>query len=152
MVLLFSVCCGERIVMFRATGRAQWLFLLLTMLLGCGKNVGSVSGKVTLDGVPLTKGMVTLHRKDDPGFLAFGEIGPQGAFAIQNRSGSADLTPGEYVATVVASEFVPSTTDGEEGILRELAPAKYASSDTSPLVLQVKAEAHYFPLVLLSRE
>lgn len=77
--------------------------LALLFLAGCGPRPGTVSGKVTLDGKPLTGGMVTFHSKSG-GTDSTAEIGQDGSY-------SANVFAGEYTITV-DTEYLKSNSQG----------------------------------------
>jgi len=57
----------------------------LACLVGCGPKMGTVSGRVTVDGKPLVKGVICFVPETDP-----------------NRSTTVEIVNGQYTANVVA--------------------------------------------------
>ena len=113
----------------------------VALLAGCGGS-GSVSGKVTLDGQPLTTGTVTFHPVGS-GPVAIGTIGPDGRYELavgQDRS----VPPGDYVVTVEATEPVAAEPAPAKGPPRPpaapkgLTPDKYADKAATDLRFTVK--------------
>lgn len=122
----------------------------LLAFMGCGSPQATVSGRVTLDGAPLTTGAVTFHSKTNGGVLAYGAIDQQGNYSLLSGN-QPQIPPGEYGVTVIAAEHLPSTVPGEEGKLKELTPAKYASVETSGITRVVKPGSNTIPLELKSQ-
>ncbi|WP_425618535.1 hypothetical protein NA78x_002244 [Anatilimnocola sp. NA78] len=106
----------------------------LGCLAGCGSQVGTVSGQVTVDGQPLTKGVISFVPEKNP-----------------NSSTTVEIVNGNYTAQVVAGKSVvqisaPIVTgtfpehDGPGAALlertEESLPAKYHSA--SELSFEVK--------------
>jgi hypothetical protein len=120
--------------------------------LGCSPNAAQVSGTVTLDGSPLTTGTgtVTFHPASGQGAIAYGQIDAQGRYKLSTGT-NAGLTPGSYVATVVASEPIPATSPNEEIQFKSITPEKYGSTELSDLRVEVQRGANDVPLVLKSK-
>src|SRR5262245_33590521 len=86
------------------------LVLLGVLPIGCGKReltLYPVSGRVTLDGQPLTKGAVAFHGDADGGnptqHIAIGEINSEGRYELVTigRPGAA---PGAYKVLVICQD------------------------------------------------
>ena len=115
----------------------------LSVLTGCGGGLpASVSGRVTLDGVALTTGLVTfVPTKVGP--LAYGPIDYHGQYAVQTGS-QRGLEPGDYVVTVAANApptdaaHTASGPHNTEPMLPLITPLNYASSDRTPLKASVQ--------------
>jgi hypothetical protein len=119
---------------------------------GCsGPNAASVSGSVTLDGQPLTTGMVGFHPDGGNGAPANGQIDSSGNYSLSTGS-DVGLTPGKYIAIVVATKDPPQPYDktGAEIPPIPITPAKYGSTTTSDLRIEVKAGKNTVPLALES--
>jgi hypothetical protein len=102
---------------------------------------------VTLDGTPLTKGMVTFHPTGG-GALAVGTIDSSGKFRLKTGS-STGLPPGEYLVTVVATEMPEgAAASAEEPMPVKITPEKYADKDKSGLKFTVKGGENDFPIEL----
>jgi hypothetical protein len=123
----------------------------VALLAGCGGG-GSVSGKVTLDGQPLTSGTVTFHPIAS-GPVAIGTIGSDGRYELavgQDRS----VPPGEYLVTVEATEPVAAEPTPAKGPPRppaapkRITPAKYADRATTDLRFTVKPGGNKIDLEL----
>jgi hypothetical protein len=126
--------------------------LLAAVSSGCsGPNAASVSGSVTLDGQPLTTGMVGFYPDGGSGAPANGQIDVNGRYALSTGSDTG-LSPGKYVAVVVATKDPPQPYDktGAEIPPIPITPAKYGSTTTSDLRIEVKAGKNDIPLALQS--
>lgn len=131
-------------------GIATLLLGCLALLAGCGgPNAGKVSGLVTLDDKPLTKGDVSFHPADGKGAVAYGSINAEGRYELGTGT-DAGLTPGSYVATVSVTEEIKSPRPNEESSFKQLMPAKYTTT-SSDLKFEVKAGANDIPLKLTSK-
>lgn len=122
------------------------------MAAGCGKP-GRVSGVVTLDGAPLTTGVITFSPAAS-GASAYGAIGPGGRYELKTGA-SAGLAPGDYVVTVAANAAAPEGADAEqwpgtERVLPLVTPKKYADRERTPLRASVKAGAQALDFALVS--
>ena len=73
----------------------------LILIVGCSGG-GSVSGTVTLNGQPLTRGTVTFHPTGS-GPAGIGTIGADGRYEVLVGKDKA-LPAGDYVVTVDATE------------------------------------------------
>jgi hypothetical protein len=116
---------------------------LLVLVAGCGGSglKAKVSGKVTLDNQPLTKGSVTFSPKSAEGRIAYGEIDGSGNYTLKtnNEEGAA---PGDYDVTVRATGEPPAS-DIPPPLLT---PEKYANPQTSGWTFTVKPGANTFNL------
>ncbi len=117
-----------------------------SLLLGCsGPETGTLAGKVTVGGKPLTQGSV-LFENAETGVSVNAPLGPDGAYTVKTHD-RAGLPPGKYKVAVT-----PSTFGGGEAPLVEAPskqapaaseiPAKCRSTATSGLSVTVKAGAN----------
>lgn len=128
------------------------VILITGVLAGCsGPNVASVSGTVTLDGQPLTTGMVSFYPDGGNGAPASGSIDSSGNYSLSTGT-DVGLALGKYVAIVVATKDPPQPYDktGAEIPPIPITPGKYASTNTSDLHVEVKAGKNTVPLALQS--
>jgi len=125
--------------------------ILLIFVVGCSGSAASVSGTVTLDGQPLTKGDVSFHPDGGSGAPAYGQIDAQGRYSLSTGT-EAGLAPGAYTAVVVATKDPPQLYDktGAEIPPIPITPHKYGSTTTSDLKVQVKPGKNDVPLALES--
>ncbi|AMV20244.1 hypothetical protein [Planctomyces sp. SH-PL14] len=128
--------------MFRSSGVCA-LGLTLVLCLGCGGGDktprGTVSGKVTFNGMPVTEGVVTFTRKGGGGSGA-GTIGSDGSYSASGVEGG--IPAGDYTVVVmppeVAKDLGPNTSPTM--VLKEMKdiPAKYRSEATSDLKTSIQ--------------
>ena len=100
---------------------------------GCGSPYeSSVTGTVRLGGEPLRTGTVTFHPSAS-GAAAYGGVDPDGRFTLSTGRGKG-LAPGEYIATVVATEASPAVSGGgTPPIGKPITPARYGDKSLSKL-------------------
>jgi hypothetical protein len=128
-----------------------WLLLFLVLPLGgCGANKARVNGTVTLDGKPLTLGVVTFHATNTSGAVAIGVINEQGNYQLQLGT-DAQVPVGEYKVTVSAQTPTPSPEPGVEGGLIDVAPVKYAHAATSGWKFQLQPGSQRIDLKMTSQ-
>lgn len=117
------------------------------LLAGCGgssKPVGTVSGKVTFQGMPVNEGIVTFVRVGGSGSGA----GPIASGAYSAKGVDGGIPTGDYVAVVMPPETTkdlgPNTSPAV--VLKEMKeiPAKYRSETTSDLKLSIKEGSNEF--------
>ena len=126
------------------------MIILGVTLAGCGGDLVSVKGVVTVDGQPLETGNVSFHPVDG-GPVGHGAIQTNGSFRI--RTGTENgLAPGKYRATVVATSEAPEPTpQNPEPLPRLLVPARYGKPETSGLEYTVTSSGGRFELELQGR-
>jgi hypothetical protein len=114
-------------------------------LLGCSDGKSSVSGTVTLDGQPITRGAVTFVKQD-------GELAREGA-VIQDGRFQATLPTGKYKLELNGQKVVGKRkqkafdgSDEEVDLTEELFPPRYNSQ--SELIEDIKAGANTIKLDL----
>ena len=130
----------------------RFLFLLLLVVVGCGKNV-KLGGKVAFsDGEPLSAGMIVFSNS---GFLARAYLKPDGTYDVGSFSEKDGLPPGKYKVYITGAVKVAGkhkvtltgeggkTMEGEEDILESLIAGKYTSRDTTPLEIEVPGQNVY---------
>ena len=115
------------------------LFLLIVLglvmsLAGCGSELDAqVSGQVTLDGVPLTRGTISFIPTAD-GAVAYATIRADGSYQIRTADNQG-LQPGTYKVIIVATEPPPAGNDASPGTL--ITPARYGDVNSTPFEEQV---------------
>ncbi|QDT38720.1 hypothetical protein [Stratiformator vulcanicus] len=111
-----------------------------TIIGGCGgdpqkPDLVSVSGQVTLDGDPLTTGVVLLQPLDPTvvSHTANGLIDNEGRFNLGTFERGDGVAPGEFAVAIMSYEIDPET--GAEGDL--LIPRRYTFADQSGLSAEI---------------
>ncbi len=122
------------------------LGLLICALSGCGG--GTVSGQVTLDGQPLTKGDISFA-PTSAGPAAAGQINSSGNYTLRVGTNTS-IPPGSYRVTIMAVEPVAPTPEHLEPLPKLLTPARYNNADSSGFTADVKAGANKFDFNLIS--
>lgn len=124
----------------------------LLVLSGCARRA-DVSGVVTLDGKPLSAGVVTFTPAAG-GPTGYAAIGDDGTYRVQTGA-SSGLPAGAYVVTVAAN--APQTADSQpgpgplaDGIRPLVTPQRYADPGQSPLRVTLKSGTQALPLELTS--
>jgi len=106
--------------------------VLAVTLAGCGGDLVSVKGVVTIDGQPLGTGNISFHPVDG-GPVGHGAIQSDGSFTIRTAT-EKGLAPGAYRVTVVATGEAPEPTpQNPEPIPQLLVPPRYGKPETSGL-------------------
>lgn len=109
-----------------------YLAFVLVVSVGCNDGLPRrvpVSGKVTIDGEPLTSGSIRF--KPSEGRVATGSIGSDGSYLLSTYEPGDGCVPGTYCVTVHAFEDLSDTTR------RWLAPKNYAMPKSSGLTATI---------------
>jgi len=143
--------CAARELLVGAT-----LIALIAALTGCGNaDLGSVSGKVSLDGQPLPGAQVSFMPSKGGG-PSFGETDGEGNYTLTHTSGSSGAVLGSHTVSIVVEEegeYDDSGSD-EQGRLRITkdkpgkVPARY--NEQTELTADVKAGENTFDFSLKS--
>lgn len=125
---------------------------MLVVASGCGGTYdASVSGVVTLDGTPLTRGQVAYYPVS-AGPPGIGRIDESGRYAI-NTGREEGLPSGQYQVTVIANE-PPEKSEGERGgpppAGKLITPVWYKTRQHSNLSVSVEPGDNEFDLELSS--
>lgn len=139
----------------RATACLGLAMLGFVTAAGCGRGLpGRISGRVTLDGQPLTTGLVTFHPTES-GAVAYGPIDADGRYEVRTGS-TIGLAPGTYAVTVAANApptSPPAPADNRaygEPIMPLITPLTYARRDRTPLRATVEPGDQTFDFELKS--
>ena len=139
----------------------EQLLVMLTsaaFLIGCGGDSGKpklvkVSGKVTYNGKPVTKGLVSFVPASGPGTqtgqAATGEIGADGSYTLTTFDNGDGAVLGEHKVLVQSQEEDPAIKGrgmpipdarGQVNIKppKFLVPEKYATAENTPLRITVE--------------
>lgn len=126
---------------------AYWLILAAPLLLGCGENTGTVSGKVLFQGEPLPSGTIAFQ----------GAKGWVGSSNLQSGEYKiSGVPPGEVQITVQtfppSPGVVPPDTPASSVKLPSLKyteiPPAYSDFSSTPLKLTVKLGTQTHDIVL----
>src|SRR5262249_8279350 len=108
---------------------------------GGGAKLTPVSGRVTMNGKPLTSGYVNFRPNKTKGNTfggePIGEINAQGEYTLQTK-GKPGAPLGAYKVTV--SVTGPMTEDNTKATTKSLINPTYGNPDTTPLEVEVVAE------------
>jgi hypothetical protein len=132
-------------------GSAILAFVGVLLVAGCGGCGGgrggpSVRGTVTLDGVPLGEANIEFHPLVS-GVVGHGVSDTKGNFEIAGAN-REDLTPGEYLVTVMKLEMDPVSPEDEPHLVT---PLKYATKGKSDLRVTIGSGRNTVPLELKSK-
>lgn len=128
--------------------------ILCTTLLGCGRDLGSVSGAVTLDGKPLacnerTCGTIQFSPEGGHGTTASGVLDENGNYQLASGS-RVGVLPGKYMVSVWAQEIIPNKIPGGAQGGRLVTPEKYADMKKSGFTAEVVRGRNTFDYALSS--
>jgi len=132
----------------------SWSALLAVLLSGCGGELASVTGAVTLDGQPLAGGPTT---RVTVAFLPESGAGVP-ATALANESGEYEMAtggqqgikPGVYLVAISATELIPAKSETGMPSGRRLTPPQYADPKQSGFRVEVKPGSNEFDFNLRS--
>ncbi len=142
-------------ILFSSPLKLVVAFVLPAIFVGCGGSSGPemarVSGKVTYQGKPLTKGTISFISNDPSGSNANSVIGPDGSYSLQTTNPNDGAVVGEY--RVIVSDIDPNALNtpapGEPVKKQErLIPEKYEKPDTSGLTRKVVSGSNSFDIAL----
>lgn len=119
------------------------LMLTVAVSAGCGRGSsareqGEVTGKVTLNGVPLTNGSVNFYSSNS-GAGALCPLDESGSYRIKYLN-----APDTYTVTLLGPEQIP----GQPAPPPSEIPTKYQSSSTSGLTVELKQGRNTFDISL----
>ncbi|MEM7314373.1 MAG: carboxypeptidase-like regulatory domain-containing protein [Planctomycetota bacterium] len=124
----------------------------VSVLSGCGSSkTGSVTGKVTLDGQPVSEASIAFRPKDG-GRMSTGETNAQGEYTLTCYERGDGAIPGDHVVTVTKfEESKVKVPEGADELAVEFAaskkrqpktkwlvPEKYSEKETSGLTFTVE--------------
>jgi hypothetical protein len=122
--------------------------LIFPLLVGCGSDVGIVSGAVTLDGQSVPNATVTFVKQDEANPAREGAVITDGKF-------QAKIPPGKYKLELNGQKVIGTRTqkdfDGKDEVLTqtgELFPPKYNKDST--LIEEIKVGPNPIKLELSS--
>jgi hypothetical protein len=113
------------------------LWVLAALLLGgcepSGPKLVPVSGKVTIDGKPLTIGSIQFVPENAR--PAYGEIGSDGSFKLKTDEAEG-VVLGQHKVVVTAQETAGTEATGES--VRYIAPQRYGSPLTTDVTVNIE--------------
>jgi hypothetical protein len=140
--------------------RAALVLVVATSLAGCSSKPpkptpAMVSGRVTLDGLPVTSGTVTFLpelREEQGGRPGIGRIGSDGRYTLGNANPEKPIgaIPGRCRVTVIALE--PFMDEFGRPSAKMLLPDRYATIQSTPIEVIVKPGDNDADLHLISTE
>lgn len=118
--------------------------LTCVLLIGCSGKVdapplGTVTGKVTLDGKPVTNAIVNFESAN--GQVAFGNTDPSGNYELKFRDGLKGAEVGMNKVRIETILDAPPPAGYKDPI-----PAKYNSRSTLQMSVQAGKNTHDFEL------
>ena len=123
-------------------------FIALTFgLCGCGGNVSTVSGKVTLEGIVLDKGDIGFHQAEGV-VVSTTRINQDGSYKI---GAEAKTLPGNYKVVIIANEVSIGKGPGNVPMPTRITPLAYSSKEQTPLKAELKAGSNEFNFDLKSK-
>jgi len=129
--------------------------VLPALVIGCGGGGGpemaKVTGKVTYQGKPLTKGTISFISTDPNRANANSVIGPDGSYSLQTTNPGDGAVVGEY--KIIVSDIDPNALNtpapGEPVKKQErVIPEKYENPDASGLTRKVERGSNSFDIAL----
>jgi hypothetical protein len=142
-------------MLFRQTPRLVRAILVafLAFAGGCGSSgppIVSVSGKVTLDGMPLTEGVISFISKS--GHVSSAPIASDGTFQLVSQYGKGIPLDGYSVSILPRQELDPTKISmaGNTVKTNSRLPMKYQNPAISGLTANVNGSSSKFTFNLLS--
>ena len=121
--------------------------ILFFGLYGCGGNVSTVSGKVTLEGVILDKGDIGFHQAEGM-IVSTTRINPDGSYKI---GAEAKTLPGNYKVVIIANEVSIGKGPGNVPMPTRITPLAYSNKEKTPLKAELKAGSNEFNFDLTTK-
>jgi hypothetical protein len=111
--------------------------LAISVIVGCGDDLASVSGVVSLDGTPIAggqqvSGTVRFYREGGGGAPAIGRIDESGKYALMT-GGREGVEPGTYLVGIAVKKINPPDVPGGMPRADLITPRKYSSITQSGL-------------------
>jgi hypothetical protein len=136
--------CVTRFAVLRLPAFAAFLGLAVLFAAGCGRKdrleTAEVTGRVTVNGQPLTSGMVAFMCEQGP--VAKGQISSDGSFRMDPYDPSAGkgVVVGRYQVMISAPDpKAQAAVKGHDyGSIPSLIPERYSVPATSGLTFEVK--------------
>ena len=118
----------------------------LLIFAGCSGKIG-LSGKVVFsdDGSPLTVGVVCFEK---PGFVARGNIQPDGTFVVGSIRDTDGLPPGSYQVYISEARKLISGDGEGDSVYEQLVDPKFTSAATSGITVEITSTTRNFEVVV----
>lgn len=124
-------------------GRAMSLGVMAALFSGCGENSGlplaPVSGTVTVDGQPLTMGIIAFvpdTSQGTTGPMGTSPIGKDGTFRITTTGHDGALAGHHRIKVMAETEYDPATNTPPQSFVHR----RYVNEQTSGLTREVIAD------------
>lgn len=120
--------------------------LLLAACGGCysGEELGRVTGRVTFQGQPVTKGIVVFVHQERKGIGMTAPLREDGTFEVEMANGFG-LPLGKYAVAIsppYQDHPIGAITEAPKADEHANIPQRYREPTTSPVVLEVKSGAN----------
>lgn len=116
-------------------------------LCGCGANVSTISGKVTLEGKILDKGDIGFHQAEGL-VVSTTRINPDGSYTI---GAEAKTLPGNYKVVIIANDVSIGKGPGNVPMPARITPLAYSNKEKTPLKAELKVGSNEFNFDLKSK-
>jgi hypothetical protein len=126
--------------------------LALCCLVGCGSEFGATAeGVVTLDGKPISPGLITFAPEGPSEVPAVSDLDPNGRFVLTTNK-KPGVKPGKYRVAIQAFR-PPDVPEGQRTMKpsEKLVPEKYFDVNTSGLEFTVAPGTNTIPVELTSK-
>lgn len=129
---------------------AALLWILLAV--GCGRYESRVSGVVTVDGSPASRGTITFYPSGGGGgAAAYAQVDEDGRFQVQT-GGERGLQAGEYKVSVRIVDEIPAKSEWDPPGFRTVIPLRYKNPQTSGLVCSVEPGKNEFNIDISTQD
>lgn len=113
---------------------------VILCLYGCGPNVSTISGKITLDGKILDKGDIGFHQEEGL-VVSTTRINSDGSYKVGAES---NTPPGKYGVVIIANEVTIGKGPGNVPMPTRITPLAYSNKEKTPLKAELKAGSNEF--------
>lgn len=136
--------------------------ILMLSLVGCGGSnlprgaTGTVRGKVTYEGKPVSTGTTILFMRDEDGLMATGSVGSNGEYVLRMRDGlkivtgvyRVSVTPANPAENLDQDEIMKLQMAGKLPNPAEIkeVPMRYRAPESSSLIFDVQPGANTFDI------
>ncbi|MFM7097457.1 MAG: hypothetical protein ACKO16_08595 [Gemmataceae bacterium] len=114
--------------------------MLIIGVCGCGGNIATVSGKITIDGKTLDKGDIGFHQSEGAA-VSTTRINADGSYKLGPDS---NTPPGKYNVVIIANEVKVGNGPGSVPMPITITPLAYSEKEKTPLKAELKAGPNEF--------